>query len=154
MAAAEFQQAAALYVEIGSVPDVALARLHAGRRLLARGRASEAKAELKQSDKPAPLSTLFLGGGAYTFQRFMQHTYPGCAVDVAEIDPAVTRAKVVDPASAVTDSKEGVYRTLAAALEDAKPDDVILLKKSGPLEVAPLRLDKADGRVTLLARIQ
>src|SRR5205807_792150 len=63
----------------------------------------------------------------------------------APAQPAVARAKVVDPASAVTDSKEGVYRTLAAALEDTKSDDVILLKKSGPLEVAPLRLDKADG---------
>src|SRR5438046_247910 len=41
---------------------------------------------------PAPLSALFLGGGAYTFQRYVQHTYPGTAVDVAEIDPAVTYA--------------------------------------------------------------
>jgi len=38
------------------------------------------------------LKTLFLGGGAYTFQRHMQHVYPGTEVDVAEIDPAVTRA--------------------------------------------------------------
>ena len=42
VATAEFQQAAALYAEIGSAPDEALARLHAGRRLLARGRAGEA----------------------------------------------------------------------------------------------------------------
>ncbi len=40
----------------------------------------------------AELSTLFLGGGAYCFQRHMQKAYPGTAVDVAEIDPAVTRA--------------------------------------------------------------
>jgi hypothetical protein len=38
------------------------------------------------------LKTLFLGGGAYTFQRHMQFAYPGTAVDVAEIDPAVTNA--------------------------------------------------------------
>jgi hypothetical protein len=38
------------------------------------------------------LKTLFLGGGAYCFQRHMQFAYPGTAVDVAEIDPAVTRA--------------------------------------------------------------
>ena len=49
VATAEFQQAAALYAEIGSAPDEALARLHAGRRLLARGRASEAKAELNRA---------------------------------------------------------------------------------------------------------
>jgi len=38
------------------------------------------------------LTTLFLGGGAYCFQRHMQFAYPGTAVDVAEIDPAVTNA--------------------------------------------------------------
>jgi MFS family permease len=38
------------------------------------------------------LKTLFLGGGAYTFQRHMQYAYPGTEVDVAEIDPAVTNA--------------------------------------------------------------
>ncbi len=38
------------------------------------------------------LKTLFLGGGAYCFQRHMQYAYPGTAVDVAEIDPNVTRA--------------------------------------------------------------
>ncbi|QEH33892.1 spermidine synthase [Aquisphaera giovannonii] len=38
------------------------------------------------------LKTLFLGGGAYTFQRHMQYAYPGTQVDVAEIDPAVSRA--------------------------------------------------------------
>jgi len=38
------------------------------------------------------LKTLFLGGGAYTFQRHVQHVYPGTEVDVAEIDPAVTHA--------------------------------------------------------------
>jgi spermidine synthase len=45
--------------------------------------------------KFSPLKTLFLGGGAYTFQRYMQHTYPGADVDVAEIDPAVTRANTM-----------------------------------------------------------
>jgi MFS family permease len=38
------------------------------------------------------LKTLFLGGGAYTFQRHMQYAYPGTGVDVAEIDRAVTNA--------------------------------------------------------------
>ncbi|MDR3636318.1 MAG: fused MFS/spermidine synthase [Isosphaeraceae bacterium] len=51
----------------------------------------------RQADKAAgvdwaPLKTLFLGGGAYTFQRYMQHSYAGTEVDVAEIDSAVTRA--------------------------------------------------------------
>jgi MFS family permease len=38
------------------------------------------------------MTTLFLGGGAYCFQRHMQFAYPGTGVDVAEIDPNVTRA--------------------------------------------------------------
>ena len=38
------------------------------------------------------MQTLFLGGGAYCFQRHMQFAYPGTAVDVAEIDRAVTEA--------------------------------------------------------------
>jgi spermidine synthase len=31
---------------------------------------------------------MFLGGGAYAFPRYLQHTYPGTEADVAEIDPA------------------------------------------------------------------
>jgi MFS family permease len=38
------------------------------------------------------MNTLFLGGGAYCFQRHMQYAYPGTGVDVAEIDRAVTNA--------------------------------------------------------------
>jgi hypothetical protein len=41
------------------------------------------------------MKSLFLGGGAYCFQRHMQFAYPGTAVDVAEIDPAVTRANMM-----------------------------------------------------------
>ncbi len=42
--------------------------------------------------KSSTMTSLFLGGGAYCFQRHMQFAYPGTGVDVAEIDPAVTRA--------------------------------------------------------------
>ncbi len=42
--------------------------------------------------KNSTMKTLFLGGGAYCFQRHMQFAYPGTGVDVAEIDPAVTEA--------------------------------------------------------------
>jgi len=54
--------------------------------------AAKAKAAGRSNASQAPLKTLFLGGGAYTFQRYMQFKYPETAVDVAEIDPAVTRA--------------------------------------------------------------
>ncbi|WP_422931081.1 fused MFS/spermidine synthase [Singulisphaera sp. PoT] len=55
-------------------------------------KAAGEKANTKDAD---PMKTLFLGGGAYTFQRYMQHTFPGTAVDVAEIDPAVTKANEI-----------------------------------------------------------
>ena len=54
--------------------------------------AAKAKAAGKEKTEEAPLKTLFLGGGAYTFQRYMQFKYPQTEVDVAEIDPAVTKA--------------------------------------------------------------
>ncbi len=39
-----------------------------------------------------PLRTMFLGGGSYTYPRYLQEVYPKTAADVAEIDPAVTKA--------------------------------------------------------------
>jgi spermidine synthase len=38
------------------------------------------------------LDTLFLGGGGYAFPRYVEASYPQAAIDVVEIDPAVTRA--------------------------------------------------------------
>ncbi|MFO0723355.1 MAG: fused MFS/spermidine synthase [Myxococcota bacterium] len=38
------------------------------------------------------LSTLFIGGGAYTFPRWVSERFPGSRVDVVEIDPEVTKA--------------------------------------------------------------
>ena len=56
---------------------------------------AKAKAKGGQADaaaSPAPVNTLFLGGGAYAFQRYILSKYPQSKVDVAEIDPAVLRA--------------------------------------------------------------
>ncbi len=38
-----------------------------------------------------PLRTLFIGGGGYTFPRYMEALYPGSQSDVIEIDPGVTQ---------------------------------------------------------------
>jgi MFS family permease len=40
------------------------------------------------------LRTFFLGGGGYVFPRYVKAHWPGSVVDIAEIDPAVTRADV------------------------------------------------------------
>jgi len=37
-----------------------------------------------------PLSALFIGGGGYTFPRYMEAVYPESRLDVIEIDPGVT----------------------------------------------------------------
>ncbi|MGC8780703.1 MAG: fused MFS/spermidine synthase, partial [Anaerolineae bacterium] len=39
----------------------------------------------------SPLKALFIGGGGYTFPRYMEAVYPGSRLDVIEIDPGVTQ---------------------------------------------------------------
>ena len=60
-------------------------------RRFADGRIKASAGKLEADSKPA-LSTMFIGGGAYTFPRHLQHEYPGTLADVAEIDPSVTKA--------------------------------------------------------------
>ena len=38
-----------------------------------------------------PLRTLFIGGGSYTYPRYIEACHPNSSMVVAEIDPAVTR---------------------------------------------------------------
>lgn len=40
------------------------------------------------------LRVLFIGGGGYTFPRYLQSRYPGTISDVIEIDPEVTRVAI------------------------------------------------------------
>lgn len=37
-----------------------------------------------------PISAFFIGGGGYTFPRYIEVTYPNSEIEVAEIDPGVT----------------------------------------------------------------
>ena len=37
------------------------------------------------------VDALFIGGGGYTFPRYLEAKYPGARIDVVEIDPEVTR---------------------------------------------------------------
>jgi predicted membrane-bound spermidine synthase len=45
--------------------------------------------EWKAGEKKS-LRTLFIGGGGYTFPRFIEARYPNAEIDVVEIDPMVT----------------------------------------------------------------
>ena len=53
---------------------------------------SDTAAPATRSGAGRPLDTLFIGGGSYTFPRFVEAAYPGSRIEVAEIDPAVTEA--------------------------------------------------------------
>ena len=44
-----------------------------------------------QSIKRKSFKALFLGGGGYTFPRFIEVKYPKAEIDVVEIDPEITR---------------------------------------------------------------
>lgn len=44
----------------------------------------------RQSDR-RPIKTLFVGGGGYTFPRYLEKKYPDAEIDVVEIDPEVTK---------------------------------------------------------------
>ncbi len=69
-------------------------------------------------------------------------------LDPPAAEAVAARTKVVDPAR-VTDAALGTYRTLQAAILDAKPGDMILLKVNGRIEVEPVRLDRPDVRLTV-----
>jgi predicted membrane-bound spermidine synthase len=44
-----------------------------------------------QAGKRKSFKTLFIGGGGYTFPRFIESTHPEAEIDVVEIDPVVTQ---------------------------------------------------------------
>ncbi|HEX9015952.1 MAG TPA: fused MFS/spermidine synthase [Chloroflexota bacterium] len=46
--------------------------------------------EYMSQTRPA-MNTVFIGGGGYTFPRYMENAYPTSNLDVIEIDPDVTR---------------------------------------------------------------
>jgi spermidine synthase len=49
-----------------------------------------ADATAYQADRVDRLRALFIGGGGYTFPRYMEAVYPGSDIHVIEIDPGVT----------------------------------------------------------------
>lgn len=49
-----------------------------------------AEATQYQAQRHENVSALFIGGGGYTFPRYMEALYPGSDLDVIEIDPGVT----------------------------------------------------------------
>jgi len=67
-----------------------------------------AEATAYQAQRHSPLKALFIGGGGYTFPRYMEAVYPGSALDVIEIDPGVTEV-AYDLLGLARDSKIASY---------------------------------------------
>jgi hypothetical protein len=55
--------------------------------------------------------------------------------------------KIVNPD--VNQTGGGVYKTLAAAIEEARPGDEILIQKNGKIAFPPVRLEKSDIDLTI-----
>jgi spermidine synthase len=74
------------------------------------------------------LSALMIGGGGYTFPRYMESTYPNSTVHVVEIDPAVTQNAydrlLLDRAAKITTFNEDA-RTFMARPPTMKYDLVL-----------------------------
>ncbi len=101
-----------------------------------------------------PPRTLFLGGGGYVFPRYLRARWPGTYAEVAEIDPAVTRAAVaalgLSPAEIrIAERRRARAETEPAAgegISDGPPieiyhldarnhiEDLVALKRAGRLD--------------------
>lgn len=66
-------------------------------------------------------SALFIGGGGYTFPRYMEALYPDSAIDVIEIDPGVTQV-AYDLLGLARDTKIRSFNEDARLFLERKPD--------------------------------
>jgi spermidine synthase len=69
------------------------------------------------------LRTLFIGGGGYTFPRYMETVYPGSDVHVIEIDPGVTQV-AHDLLGLSRDTEIVTYNEDARLFLEREPTDV------------------------------
>ncbi len=61
-------------------------------------------------NQDTPFKSLTIGGGGYTFPRYMEVTYPNAHIDVVEIDPYVTKV-VYDHLGLPKDTRIVTYNT-------------------------------------------
>ncbi len=80
------------------------------------------------AERKPDLRSFFIGGGGYTFPRYMEETYPESEIVVAEIDPGVTeiaRLMLGLQGSERIEAYDQDARMLMASLEDGEPYDLI-----------------------------
>jgi spermidine synthase len=87
-----------------------------------------AEATAYQAERMNHLRTLFIGGGGYTFPRYMEALYPEAELQVIEIDPGVTQV-AQDKLGLSRDSSIVTYNEDARLFMEEDPDqryDLIL----------------------------
>jgi spermidine synthase len=74
-----------------------------------------------RAEESRDLAALFIGGGGYTFPRYMEALYPDSAIDVIEIDPGVTQV-AYDLLGLAADTKIRSFNEDARIFLERQPD--------------------------------
>ncbi len=74
-----------------------------------------------QADRHAPLQALFIGGGGYTFPRYVEAVYPDSVIHVVEIDPGVSEV-AYDRLGLRRDTRIATYNEDARMFLTGEPD--------------------------------
>lgn len=102
------------------------------------------------------LETLFIGGGGYTFPRYLEAVYPRAAMDVIEIDPAVTRASHehlgLSPATRIRTFNQDA-RSFLLEWTDPKRYDIVYGDAFNDLSI-PYHLTTVEFNRMLAARLK
>jgi tetratricopeptide (TPR) repeat protein/MFS family permease len=86
-----------------------------------------------------PMNILVIGGGGFSYPRFLEVTYPQADIQVVEIDPAVTQAAIAAFGLAQNTSLKIHH------VDGRNHVDSLLRKKNAGLHVAPLDVVYADA---------
>ena len=102
------------------------------------------------------LDTLFIGGGGYTFPKYIEASYPQASIDVMEIDPAVTQV-ARDYLNLTPDSRVRSFnddaRSFLLAWQDPKKYDIVYGDAFNDLSV-PYHLTTVEFDRLVAARLK
>lgn len=104
----------------------------------------------------ANLRTLFIGGGGYTFPRYMSAVYPDTDIDVIEIDPEVTKIayeRLALPRSPRIRAFNGDARAFLASWDDSGRYDIAFGDAFNDLSV-PYHLTTVEFNRMIASRLE
>ncbi|MGQ9590887.1 MAG: fused MFS/spermidine synthase [Planctomycetota bacterium] len=84
-----------------------------------------------------PPRALLIGGGGYVFPRYLRARWPGAFAEVAEIDPAVTRAAV---------AAFGLSAAEIRVVDGRRPSGGLAAAEPAPGEAPPIEIHHLDAR--------